>query len=225
MGRYTHPVAISNQRLLDIENGQVQFQCKDYRDNNQQKTMTLDADEFIRRFLLHTLPDGFQRIRYYGLLGNRYRQQNLARCRQLLGMASSESTIPKDYRDRYEELTGCSLRRCPVLSARLHGYHTGTPRPQIPVDPKHFMRMVTHATDQRPTSLALPTRKGNLVHNMPIHRSEDPLHWSPPIKMPEFSSVCHPTPRPDSVPWTSLAFLKDSANHSIPIGVSILPAV
>jgi hypothetical protein len=114
VGRYTHRVAISNHRLWDIENSQVQFQWKDYRDNSQQKTMTLDAEEFIRRFLLHTLPEGFQRIRYYGLLGNRYRQQNLARCRQLLGMASPESTIPKDYRDRYEELTGCSLRRCPV---------------------------------------------------------------------------------------------------------------
>jgi hypothetical protein len=114
VGRYTHRVAISNHRLLDIENGQVQFQWKDYRDNNQPKTMTLDADEFIRRFLLHTLPEGFQRIRYDGLLGNRYRQQNLARCRQLLGMASPESAIPKDYRDRYEELTGCSLRRCPI---------------------------------------------------------------------------------------------------------------
>src|SRR5713101_6397383 len=114
VGRYTHRVAISNHRLLDIENGQVQFQWKDYRDNSQQKIVTLDADEFIRRFLLHTLPDGVQRIRYYGLLGNRYRQQNLARCRQLLGMASSASAIPKNYRDRYEELTGCSLRRCPV---------------------------------------------------------------------------------------------------------------
>lgn len=114
VGRYTHRVAISNHRLSDIEDGQVQFQWKDYRDNNQPKTMTLDADEFIRRFLLHTLPEGFQRIRYYGLLGNRYRKQNLARCRQLLGMASPESTIPKDYRDRYEELTGCSLRQCPV---------------------------------------------------------------------------------------------------------------
>ena len=114
VGRYTHRVAISNHRLLDIENGQVQFQWKDYRDNSQQKTMTLDAEEFIRRFLLHTLPEGFQRIRYYGLLGNRYRQQNLARCRQLLGMAPPQSTIPKNYRERYEELTGSSLRQCPV---------------------------------------------------------------------------------------------------------------
>src|SRR6266853_2079401 len=62
VGRYTHRVAISNNRLLDIEDGQVQFRYKDYRQDGQQKTMTLSADEFIRRFLLHVLPDGFQRI-------------------------------------------------------------------------------------------------------------------------------------------------------------------
>ena len=100
-------------RLLDIEDGQVQFRYKDYRDDNQQKTMPLSADEFIRRFLLDVLPDGFHRIRYYGFLGNRYRQEKLERCRQLLGMASADQTTPateppKDYRDRYEELTGVS---------------------------------------------------------------------------------------------------------------------
>ena len=76
VGRYTHRVAISNNRLLDIEDGQVRFQWKDYRDGGQVKTMTLSAEEFIRRFLLHVLPDGFQRIRYYGFLGNRYRKRN-----------------------------------------------------------------------------------------------------------------------------------------------------
>ena len=75
VGRYTHRVAISNNRLLDIEDGQVRFRWKDYRHHNRQKTMTLTAEEFIRRFLLHVLPDGFQRIRYYGFLGNRYRKQ------------------------------------------------------------------------------------------------------------------------------------------------------
>jgi hypothetical protein len=119
VGRYTHRVAISNNRLLDIDAGQVQFRWRDYRDNNRRKTMTLTAEEFIRRFLLHTLPDGFQRIRYYGFLGNRYRQEKLARCRHLLDMAPgveapAESSTPSDYRDRYEELTGSSLRECPV---------------------------------------------------------------------------------------------------------------
>src|SRR5260370_5228045 len=119
-----------------MENGEVQFQWKDYRDNSQQKTMTLDAEEFIRRFLLHTLPEGFQRIRYYGLLGNRYRQQNLARCRQLLGMAAPQSTIPKDYRDRYEELTGCSLRRGPVCQHRFIVTIQVLPSPRSPSSQK-----------------------------------------------------------------------------------------
>jgi len=117
VGRYTHRVAISNNRLLDIENDQVCFQSKDYRTGGQVKTMTLSADEFIRRFLLHVLPNGFQRIRYYGLLGNRYRQEKLDQCRRLLGMhiRDQQAVLPAehDYRDRYEALTGSSLRQCP----------------------------------------------------------------------------------------------------------------
>jgi hypothetical protein len=118
VGRYTHRVAISNHRLLAIENNQVRFQWKDYRNGDQSKGMTLSGEEFIRRFLLHVLPDGFQRIRYYGFLANRNRQEKLAQCRRLLGMQvpiqqSSESQPDTDYRDRYEELTGRSLRQCP----------------------------------------------------------------------------------------------------------------
>ena len=116
VGRYTHRVGISNNRLLDIDDGKVTFRYKDYRQAGEQKTMTLEAEEFIRRFLLHVLPSGFQRIRYYGFLGNRYREQKLARCRQLLGMAATKPPVSDagtDYRDRYEELTGNSLRRCP----------------------------------------------------------------------------------------------------------------
>jgi hypothetical protein len=117
LGRYTHRVAISNHRLLQIDQGQIHFRWKDYRHDNQQKTMTLSAEEFIRRFLLHVLPSGFQRIRYYGFLANRYREQKLARCRQLLGMSLSEappSEPSPDYRDQYEQLTGSSLRQCPA---------------------------------------------------------------------------------------------------------------
>lgn len=116
VGRYTHRVAISNNRLLDIDDGKVTFRYKDYRQAGEQKTMTLEAEEFIRRFLLHVLPSGFQRIRYCGFLGNRYREQKLARCRQLLGMTAAKPSVSDagaDYRDRYEELTGNSLRRCP----------------------------------------------------------------------------------------------------------------
>jgi hypothetical protein len=118
VGRYTHRVAISNHRLLAITDSQVRFRWKDYRDDHQPKTMTLAANEFIRRFLLHVLPVGFHRIRYYGFFGNRYRHEKLARCQHLLGMAPpvvtpAESTPPKDYCDRYEDLTGRSLRECP----------------------------------------------------------------------------------------------------------------
>ena len=121
VGRYTHRVAISNNRLLDIEDGHVRFQWKDYRDKGRQKTMTLSAEEFIRRFLLHALPDGFQRIRYYGFFGNRYRQEKCARCRQLLGMEPPAALpAPQDYRDQHEELTGISLREC-WSASRAHG--------------------------------------------------------------------------------------------------------
>lgn len=118
VGRYTHRVAISNNRLLDVEAGQVSFRYKDYRNQGQQKTMTLSAEEFIRRFLLHVLPHGFHRIRYYGFQGNRYRKDKLDQCRQLLGMpipeVPTESFETRDYRDRCEELNGVSLRICPV---------------------------------------------------------------------------------------------------------------
>ena len=124
VGRYTHRVAISNHRLLDIEGDHVRFQYTDYRAQHQPKTMTLTAAEFIRRFLLHVLPAGFHRIRSYGFLGNRHRAAKLARCRQLLGTTTA-ITIPAhagptpDYRDRTETLTGVSLRVCPACH---HGH-------------------------------------------------------------------------------------------------------
>jgi hypothetical protein len=116
VARYTHRVAIANNRLLDIDDGKVQFRWKDYRDDSRQKIMTLDADEFIRRFLLHVLPDGFQRIRYYGFLANRYRTEKLALCRQLMQMPppTANHKVNEDYRNRYEALTGISLKTCPL---------------------------------------------------------------------------------------------------------------
>ena len=119
VGRYTHRVAISNNRILNIEDGQINFRYKDYRHGSQQKTMPLSADEFIRRFLLHVLPEGFHRIRYYGFLGNRYRIEKLEQCRRLLGMVPLQPDSPTavadlDYRDRYQALTGSSLWECPA---------------------------------------------------------------------------------------------------------------
>lgn len=119
VGRYTHRIAISNDRLIDIEDANVRFHWKDYRDGSKPKVMTLSADEFIRRFLIHVLPSGFQRIRYYGFLGNRYRKEKLAHCRELLGMEhgadhQADPEMGADYRDKVEEFTGISLRGCPA---------------------------------------------------------------------------------------------------------------
>lgn len=86
LGRYTHRVAIDNRRILNVSAGNVTFQYKQYRsaDAHKSRTMTVEADEFIRRFLLHALPPGLPRIRHYGLFAGRTKKQNLARCRELL---------------------------------------------------------------------------------------------------------------------------------------------
>ena len=87
LARYTHKTAISNSRLLSLRDDQVTFGWKDYAHGGKRGTMTLEAVEFVRRFLMHVLPSGFVRVRHYGLLANRHRQAKLARCRELLGMA------------------------------------------------------------------------------------------------------------------------------------------
>jgi Putative transposase len=99
LARYTHRVAISNRRLLSMEDGRVTFEYKDYADGNQTKILTLEATEFIRRFLLHILPSGFVRIRQFGFLANRARGKKLALCRALLGAtppAISSRTEPQE---------------------------------------------------------------------------------------------------------------------------------
>jgi Putative transposase/Transposase zinc-binding domain len=107
LGRYTHRVAIANSRLVSLANAEVAFRWKDYRHHGKTKLMTLAANEFIRRFLLHTLPDGFHRIRHYGFLANRQRAAKLALCHRLLGATSPEppakqveDAVPPDRPDR-----------------------------------------------------------------------------------------------------------------------------
>ena len=122
LGRYTHRIAISNQRLCSLDGGAVRFRYTDYRRNgaSRRKTMTLAATEFIRRILLHVLPPGFHRIRYYRFLANRARRQKLAECRRALSTpppAPQQEAPAADYRDRYEALTGRSLRQCPRCNA------------------------------------------------------------------------------------------------------------
>ena len=116
LGRYTHRVAISNNRISGIDGGRVRFTYRDYRNGNGQRVMDLEADEFIRRFLLHVLPQGFHRIRQYGLLSNRRRSGDLATCRELLGapMLHEPASQERDAKTSCKRVTGVDLDRCPA---------------------------------------------------------------------------------------------------------------
>jgi hypothetical protein len=118
LGRYTHRIAITNHRILSIEHGKVAFSWKDYADGNKKKTMTLDASEFIRRFLLHILPEGFVKIRHYGLLGSRNKRGNLARCREMF--KTTAKTVEKEsWEELLFKLTGIDIMECPLCHGRM----------------------------------------------------------------------------------------------------------
>jgi len=111
LARYTHRVAISNQRLEAVESGNVTFTWKDYAHGDQKRSMTITAFEFLRRFLLHVLPHAFQRIRSYGLLANRSKKENLALCRALIASSEPSSWVPEQ--GSHPEASCGSPRRCP----------------------------------------------------------------------------------------------------------------
>jgi hypothetical protein len=117
LGRYTHRVALSNDRLVDHRDGRVRFRWKDYADHDRVKVMTLDVHEFLRRFLLHVVPRGFMRIRHFGLLANRTRHARLTRCRRLLGCPPTQEASSESVGELMSRLTGIDLARCPVCGA------------------------------------------------------------------------------------------------------------
>jgi len=117
LGRYTHRIAISNNRILKVQDGNVSFRWRDYADGDKQKTMTLKADEFIRRFLLHVLPNRYVRIRHFGLLANRSRKENIALCRELIGSlktVTKEKELPETWQDQLLRICGIDVTICPV---------------------------------------------------------------------------------------------------------------
>jgi hypothetical protein len=120
LGRYTHRVAISNSRLISMRDGRVQFQYKDYADDQKNKQMSLSADEFLRRFLLHVLPKGFVRIRHYGLLASPNVKTKLKRCQWLLGPADSARREAVQLRiDPFREWMETMVTRCPHCGGHL----------------------------------------------------------------------------------------------------------
>ena len=115
LGRYTHRVAISNDRILSLEGGKVTFRWRDYAHGNQVKLMTLDAEEFIRRFLLHILPPGFRKIRHYGLFASRDKGKRLALCRRLTNSPLPAPMSP--VAALLERIFGKEFNLCPLCKA------------------------------------------------------------------------------------------------------------
>ncbi len=116
LGRYTHRVAISNYRIQSMEDGKVTFSWKDRSDENKTKFMTLEAEEFMRRFLLHVLPKGFRKIRYFGFLSPRYKTENIRIIRELIGK-NGEVFVPPEKEtteERMRRLTGKEINCCPA---------------------------------------------------------------------------------------------------------------
>jgi hypothetical protein len=118
LGRYTHRVALSNNRILQVQDGEVTLSYRDRKDGDRKKIITLEAHEFIRRFLLHVLPDGFMRIRHFGFLANRSKKQALAQCRKLLDCDPALPQSPiLSAKDLLLKITGIDLSRCPCCHA------------------------------------------------------------------------------------------------------------
>src|ERR1700722_7776878 len=168
LGRYTHRVAIANSRLIGLTDGKVSFTWKDYRHHSKTKAMTLGADEFIRRFLLHSLPDGFHRIRYYGFLANGGRRDNIARCRHMLATKSADARSETAHGNSDQQFNASDFVICPECGGTMQ---------RIAVIP----RSSSHQPFRCDTSTPLPAidasgfkiaaQAGVMRSGMPIHLS------------------------------------------------------
>ena len=221
VGRYTHRVAISNNRLLDIEDGQVRFKWKDYRGRDQVKTMTLAAEEFIRRFLLHVLPEGFQRIRYYGFLGNRHREEKLAvaatcsACRfpSRAGNTEADRRLPRPLRRTHRPFAP----QCPGLPPRADDHHRNDRRRHDKAAVPGHVMMATHFRPLRygidlPGTIshgdrfvALPFRKPAIEpqsSNAPPKHGVDQVRAPSPTRLPRYPTALSSS-HSDSAPFNA----------------------
>jgi hypothetical protein len=171
LARSTHRVAIANSRLVSLDAGNVSLRWKDYRQDGKDKIMTLAAGEFIRRFLLHTLPDGFHRIRHYGLFANGHRTDMLNLCRTFLDMPSAptarndsgEGDLPDSAQD---------LHPCPCCGGRMKIIETFDGPYASRGEPRAPQRSTAH---DRKNSPVVPTCVGRLPHRRPRRRSPQTL--------------------------------------------------
>jgi hypothetical protein len=145
LARYTHRVAISNQRLITLDDGRVTFRWKNYAHANEPATMTLKAEEFIRRFLLHVLPKGFVKIRHFGFLANRCRRDNVLLCRELLATSSTGLPGPARHDSQSDEPEADRVDRCPRCNV-------GSMRPVEILSPQAFPTAALSSSPQLDTS-------------------------------------------------------------------------
>lgn len=136
LGRYTHKVAISNNRIVALENGYVVFKWRDYRDKNKQKFMTVTAEEFIRRFLMHILPSKFVKIRHYGFLSNRNRITKLKKCKRILKakIRENDKFSKLSTAELLFKLTGIDINKCPCCGGNMETRKKLDPKRAHPPD-------------------------------------------------------------------------------------------
>jgi hypothetical protein len=134
LGRYSHRVALTNNRLVSMSEGKVSFRWRDYRDQNKEKLMTLDVCEFLRRFLLHVLPERLCKIRYYGFLSNRHRLDQLGKCKELLDVPPPPKQMDKkSWEELFLEVTGIDIRICSAChKGRMRSCQVLEPVPHAP---------------------------------------------------------------------------------------------
>jgi hypothetical protein len=192
LARYTHRVAISNSRLIALDHAGVTFKWKDYRikGRDRLRTMTLDAAEFIRRFLLHVLPSGFHRIRHYGLFAGTVRARNIERVRQPLAAPErSPAETDCDFEDRDTDSSG---RRCPCCGGRMIIVETfeGVRPALVIADPDQDRHLMTIA--------ALPAAQRRSSSSPTTRRSTNPMSSRPPQTLSSrraHTRRSHPRPR------------------------------
>jgi hypothetical protein len=135
LGRYTHRVAIANHRIVRIKDGFVTFHYRDRTDGDKSKLMTISTEEFIRRFLLHVIPDSYKRIRHFGFLANRCKKRSLQQCRERLGLCSELTLISEEetLQEKMLRLTGIDIAECPRCKQGRMKRVTELPIPMISI--------------------------------------------------------------------------------------------